>query len=135
MNDFRHRIERDAELALHELGDGILVCLNAVVGIAAIFELVDFALKRFAYNGRGHVVVFADAEIQELAFRMSSQCRPFGSFDLLELVDLGAFAVIRAAHALGEHRLKPGIGRSIGHCNVLRNGKIRLSSLFYRPCE
>src|SRR5579862_4282558 len=41
------------------------------------------------------------------------------SFDLLKLVDFGAFAVVHAAHALGEQVLKPGIGRRsrccIGH--------------------
>jgi hypothetical protein len=35
---------------------------------------------------------------------------PLGAFDLLELVDLGALAVIRSADPFGEQRLKPGIG-------------------------
>jgi hypothetical protein len=35
----------------------------------------------------------------------------FGSLDLFELIDLGAFAVLSAADAVGKEGLKPRIGR------------------------
>src|SRR4029077_1793124 len=38
-----------------------------------------------------------------------------GTFDLLELVDLRVLAIVRAANALREEGLKPGIGRWGAH--------------------
>src|SRR5262249_33843986 len=94
----------------HEPGGGVLERLNAVVGVAAVFELVDLLFANLAHQGIGHVVVFADAEIEELPLGVGRQDGAFGPFDLLELVDFGALAVVGAADAVGEQRLEPGVG-------------------------
>ena len=109
--DFGFGIERDAEDLLHEIGGRFLEGGDAVVGVAAIFEPVDLALAGLADERIGHVVVFADAEIEQGAFGMGGQDGPLGPFDLLELVNFGALAVIGAADAVGEQGLKPGILR------------------------
>ena len=98
------------KIRLHEAGGGFLEGGDAVVGVAAVFELVDLALERVAHQRIGHVVVFADAEVEQLAFGMGGQGGALGPLDLLELVDLGALAVVDAADAVGEQRLEPGIG-------------------------
>ncbi len=41
---------------------------------------------------------------------MGGEDGPLGALDLLELVDLGALAVVGAADAIGEQGLEPGIG-------------------------
>ena len=115
--DLRDRVERDAEDLLHEAGGGFLEGGDAVVGVAAVFELVDLALERLAHQRIGHVVVLADAEVEQPALGMGGQGGPLGPLDLLELVDLGALAVVGAADALGEQRLEPGVGRG-GHDGV-----------------
>src|SRR5262245_14759851 len=109
MIDLGLRIERDAELPLHERRRGFLERGDAVIGVAAILELVDLALGDVAHERIGHVVIFTDAEIEQRPLRMRRQHRPLGPLDLLELVDLRALAVVDAADALGEEGLKPGI--------------------------
>ena len=110
MVDLGDRVERDAEDLLHEAGGGFLEGGDAVVGVAAVLELVDLALERVADERVGHVVVLADAEVEQLPLGMGGQGGPLGPLDLLELVDLGALAVVGAADAVGEQGLKPGVG-------------------------
>ena len=57
----------------------------------------------------GHLVVLADAEIDQRPLGMLGQRLPLGPLDLLELVDLGAFAVLGAADPLGKQLLEIGI--------------------------
>jgi hypothetical protein len=115
--DFRHRVELDAELPLHELGGRVPVLLDAVVGVAAVLDAIGGRLQRLADDRVRHIVVLADAEIEELAFGVFGQRLPLRPLDLLELVDLGPLAVVRSSDALGKERLKPGIG---GHGGSLR---------------
>ncbi len=96
------RIELDAELALHEAGRRLLEGRDAVVGVAAVFRLVDLVGHDAADVGGGHLVVLADAEVDQFPLGMIGQGLPLGPLDLLELVDLGAFAVVGAADAVGE---------------------------------
>ena len=115
MVDFAVRIELDAKIALHEPRHGFLEFGRAVVGIAPVFRPVDF-LGHPRANALGrHLVVLADAEIDQRSLGMLGHRFALGSFDLLELVDLRAFAVIRAADALGKQSLKVRIahGNSI----------------------
>ena len=51
-------------------GGGLLEGCDAVVGVAAVFELVDLALEHLADQRIGHVVVFADAEVEQSALGM-----------------------------------------------------------------
>ena len=102
MTDLGHRVESHVELAVHELGRRILVILNAVVSVAAVLGLIYFAFQGIADDGGRHVVVLANAEVEELSLRVLGEGFPLGSLDLLELVDLGALAVIRPADAVGE---------------------------------
>ena len=91
----RDRIEFHLELALHEAGDGLFEGGNAVVGITAVFRLVDLGGHHAANVGGGHFVVLADAEIDQLPLGVFGQGLPLRPLDLLELVDLGALAVVR----------------------------------------
>ena len=104
--DLLLRIEFDLELALHEAGGGLLEGGNAVVGITAVLRLVDLGGHHAADGRGGHLVVFADAEIDQPPLGMLGQRLALRPFDLLELVDLVAFAVIHAADAIGEHFLE-----------------------------
>ena len=99
----------DVELALHEAGDGFAEGGDAVVGVAAVFGLVDLLGHAAADELGGHGVVFADAEVEELALGMVGERLALGALDLLELVDRGAFAVVGAADAVGEERLEVGV--------------------------
>ncbi len=83
---------------------------NAIVGVAAIFQLVHFDLEHIADERICHIVVLADTEVEQTAFGMSGQGGAFGPLDLLELVNLAALAVVGPADAVGEERLKPRIG-------------------------
>ena len=62
----------------------------------------------------GHLVVLADAEVQQLPLGVFGQGLPLGPLDLLELIDFGAFAVVGAADALGEELLEVGVGHEEG---------------------
>ena len=66
-DDFGWRVERDVVFALHEAGGGLAEGGDAVVGVAAVLGLVDFLGHAAADDLGGHLVVFADAEIEELA--------------------------------------------------------------------
>ena len=101
----------------HELGGGVLVVGDAVVGVPAVLDLVGFAGEGVAHRHVGHVVVLADAEVEEFAFGVFGEGFALGALDLLELVDLGALAVVGPADAFGEQGLEPGVG---GHASELR---------------
>ena len=96
-----------------------IVFFVAAAPIAAVFELVDFELHAGADGLGGHVVVFADAEIEERAVGEVVDGLALGPLDLLEFVDGGAFAVVGAADTVGEHRLEVGVGDGLWflvHC-------------------
>ena len=95
---------------LHERGDRFVEAGVAVVGVAAVFGLVDLFGHAAADGLGGHGVVFADAEVEELALGIIGQGLAFGALDLFELVDFGAFAVVDAADAVGEQGLEVGVG-------------------------
>src|SRR5262249_47892270 len=118
VDDLRHRVERDAELTLHEFGRGILERLRTVVGIAAVLELLDFALERIAHQRMGHLVILADAEVEERALGMLGKGLPLGALDLLELVDFSPLAVVGPTNALGKEGLEPGVGGSSGRRRI-----------------
>ena len=105
----RSGIEFHLELALHETGDGLFEGGDAVVGITAVLRLIDLGGHHAANVGGGHFVVFADAEIDQFPLGVLGQGLPLRPLDLLELVDLAAFAVVRAADAVGEELLEIGI--------------------------
>ncbi len=67
--DFAGRVERHAVLALHEAGHRLFEHGRAIVGVAAVFRLVDFIGHAAADDLRGHFVVLADAEVEQLAIR------------------------------------------------------------------
>src|SRR5262249_5299410 len=113
--DLRGRVEADAKDLLHEAGGGLLEGGDAVVGVAPVVELVHLALENVADDGVGHVVVLADAEVEEAALGVGGQGGALGALDLPELVDLRALAVVSAAEAVGEQGLKPGVSRCGGH--------------------
>src|SRR5947208_12545164 len=102
MVDLRGRVKADAETALHEGGDRLLERGDAVVCVAAVFELVGLAPEHLADERVGHVVVLADAEVEQRALGMSSESGALGPLDLLEFVDLVTLAIVDAADALGE---------------------------------
>ena len=102
-------IERHAELALHEPRGGLFEGGDAVVGVAAVFGLVDLGGHDAADARGGHLVVLADAEVDQPPLGVFGQRLAFGPLDLLELVDLAAFAVAGAADAVGEKLLEIGI--------------------------
>ena len=108
-DDFGRRIERDVVLALHEAGGRLAEGGDAVVGVAAVLGLVDFLGHAAADDLGGHFVVFADAEIEELAVGKIGERFALGALDLFELVDRGAFAVVCAADAFGEEFLEVGV--------------------------
>src|SRR5262249_25559092 len=78
----------------------------------------------------GHVVVLADAEVQEPALGVRRQRRTLGSLDLLELVDLRVLAIVGAANALGKQGLEPGVGCGCAHRDEsgIKGGKGRRHS-------
>ena len=78
----------------HEPRGRLLERRDAVVGVAAVLRLVDLLGHDAADRGVGHLVVLADAEIEQLPLGMLGQGLPLGPLDLLELVDFGAFAVV-----------------------------------------
>ncbi len=66
------------------------------------------SLPTSRHRGVGHVVVFADAEVEELPLRMGGEDGSLGPLDLLELIDFGPLAVVGTADAVGEEGLEPG---------------------------
>src|SRR5262249_20843555 len=90
--DLRLRIEGNAKDLLHEAGGRLFEGSDTIVGIAPVFQLVDLALADFTDQGIGHVVVFADAKVEQGPLGMGGQYSPLGAFDLLELVNLRALA-------------------------------------------
>ena len=112
--DFRDRIEPHFELPLHEPGRRLLEGGDAVVGVAAVLGLVDLLGHDAADRLGGHLVVLADAEVEQTPLGVLGQGLPLGPLDLLELVDFRAFAVAAAADPLGEEMLKIGVAH--GEC-------------------
>jgi hypothetical protein len=102
----RGRIERHAERPLHEAGNRLLEAGIAVVHVAAVLGLVDLLGHSPTDRLGGHRVVLADPEIDQRPARSVGQGLPLGPLDLLELVDLGPFAVVRSANPLGKQGLK-----------------------------
>ncbi|OPZ07481.1 MAG: hypothetical protein BWZ08_01836 [candidate division BRC1 bacterium ADurb.BinA292] len=123
--DLGRGVELDAVFAGHVARRRVLVFLNAVVGVAAVGGVVDFALEAIAHGAVGHLVVLADAEIEEPGFGVRRQRRPFRPLDLLELIDGVALAILGAADARGEEILKPGIGCGLGGGGRLRGARGR----------
>ena len=100
------RIKLDAETPLHQSGRGLLKLANAIVGVATVGRLIDLATHRGADRLRRKLVIFADAEVDQLALGMLGHGLALGPLDLLELIDLGPFAVIDTANAFGKEILK-----------------------------
>ena len=126
--DLRGRVERDAEDLLHEAGRGFLEGRDAVVGVAAVFELVDLALERLARTSGSAMSSFSP--MPKSSRRRSGWAASDGSLgplDLLELVDLGALAVVGAADAVGEQGLEPGVGGG-GHRSSSPNSPLKKGS-------
>jgi hypothetical protein len=105
VNDLGSRVEIDAEIPLQVAGGGLFVFVDAVVGVAAVFDLVELCDHGMTHRLRSHLVVLADAEIHQRTVRKISQGRALGALDLLELVNGGGFPVVLAADALGEQFL------------------------------
>jgi hypothetical protein len=78
--------------------------------ITAILGLIDLMSHHLTYSWRGQGIVFTDAEVEQLTLGVIAQCLPLGAFDLLELIDLCVFTIVRTADALGEELLEVGIG-------------------------
>src|SRR5260370_30377505 len=109
MIDFRYRIEVDAKLLLHEAGGGLFECHDAVIRVTPVFQLVDLALEDVPDERIGHVIILADAEIEQPSLGMSGQGSALGPLDFLALIDFVALAVAAAADPLVAKRLKPWI--------------------------
>ena len=128
----------NAEFPLHEPRRRVLERLDAVVGVAAILRPIDLLGHHAADRRIGHVVVLADAEIDQFSLGMLGQRFPLGPLDLLELVNLGAFSVVGAADALGEELLKVGVahGRLQGRKRASdRTAEVNTIAGGQRPAE
>src|SRR5207344_124406 len=79
---------------------------DAIVGIPAVLRLADLLRHGPAHVLRRHAVVLADPEVEQQAIGMIGERLTLGALDLLELVDLGALAVVGAADAVGEQGLE-----------------------------
>ena len=123
MVDFGDGVERDAELPLHEGGDGLLVLRDAVVGIAAVLRAVDLLVHHRSDDLRGHLVVLADPEVEHPPLWMVGDRLPLGPLDELELVDLVPLAVLGSPDTGGEAVLEPGILRD-GGCGGAGHGVV-----------
>jgi len=108
--DFRHRIELHTQRAAHEPRGSVFEGLDAVIGVAAVLGTVDLFGHDAADRLRRHFVVLANAEVDQLPLGEIGQRLPLGSLDLLELIDLGPFAVVDPADAVGKELLKIRIG-------------------------
>ena len=107
-------IERDVEDLLHEVGGDFLEGGDAVVGIAAVFELVDLRLATSRTSGSAMSSFSPMPKSSSSPLGMGGDGGPLGAFDLLELVNLGSFAVVGAADTVGEKRLEPRIAAHDG---------------------
>ena len=104
--DLGRRVEVcHAEEARHVGGGGFLEGGDAVVGVAAVFGVVDGFLQGLADGARRHLVGLADAEVQHLTLGMRLAGGTLGALDLLEFVDGGVLAEGGAADAVGEKGL------------------------------
>ena len=111
--DLRRRVELDVELPGHESGDRLLELGDAVVGVAPVLRLVDLGGHHPADRLGGHLVVFADAEIDQLSLGMLGQRLTLRPLDLLELVDLRALAILGTADPIGKKRLEIGVAHHL----------------------
>ena len=116
--DFRGRIKLYVELAGHETGDGLAERRDAVVGVTPVFRPVNLVGHCLADRRRGHLVVLADAEIQQFSLGMLGNRLALGPFDLLELIDFASLAVLGAANSFGEQLLKIWIAH-VSNSNIL----------------
>ena len=73
MVDFLNRVERDAEIALHEAGRSFLVGRDSVIGVAPVLRVMNFLGHHGPHTLRGHFVVFANAEVDERSLGMLGQ--------------------------------------------------------------
>ena len=101
----RHRVEGDAELPQHERRRRFLERGDAVVGVPAVLDPVDLDFHPLPHRLGRPVVVFADAEVEQRHVGPVGDGLPLGPLDLLELVDVGALAVLGTADAVGEQGL------------------------------
>src|SRR5262249_20106006 len=101
--------------ALHEARGGLLERGDAVVGVAAVLGRADLLRHPPAHGLGRHRVVLADAEVDERPLRVIGERLALRAFDLLELVDVRALAVLRAAEALGEETLEVRVARRAAH--------------------
>src|SRR5262249_57502513 len=69
VTDLRYRVEGDTELPFHERGGRLLVRGDAVVRLAAVLDPVPLPRDLRPHRRRGHLVVFADAGIEEVDVR------------------------------------------------------------------
>ncbi len=120
MIHFGGRIDLDAKAAFHQPRRGLFEFGHAIVGVAAIDRLIDLARHHGTDRLGGHLVVLADAEVNQFALGMLGHGLALGPLDLLEFINLGSLAVIGTADPLGEQGLKVGIAH---RSNSLRGGK------------
>ena len=109
MIDFGDGIEVNIENFLHEPCSSFFVGSDAIICVASVFNFIDLSFQEVSNEGGSHVVIFANAEIEELAFWVGSKCCALSSFDFFELVDFGGFPIVCATDTICEKRLKPRI--------------------------
>ncbi len=111
MIDLLDGIELNAKLPSHEAGDRLLEGRNPIVGVAAVLRLVDLVPHYGPHALRGHLVIFANAEVEDCAVGIVGHRLPLGPLNLLKLVDLRSFSVAHSTDAVGKMALKPGVVR------------------------
>ena len=87
-------IKLHIKLAFHETRRCFFEFGHTIVGIAAVFRLIDFLCHHIANGLIGHRIIFTNAKVQECTVRMIGKCFSLGTLDLFKLVDLGVFTVI-----------------------------------------
>ena len=100
--DLRYGIQLNAEFSFHISSRRLFEFQNAVVGVAAVFDLVDFLRHSFADGDVSHLVVFANAEVEQFAFRMICQRLALGALDLFKFINRRVFAVVGAANSVSK---------------------------------